>query len=160
MYTHTPMCVCVCDDDDADLFTPERPPHTRTARAQSPAAHRRRYSRPHHLRQGEHSPKARHPHSMMIYSPPKDTSPTRTARAQLPAAHSRRHSLPPPPQTRGTQSYGLALTLGLNPGLTPPPQTRGTQSCVCGWVSPAQLVGVERTPETEELVFKYTYTYL
>jgi len=39
------------------------PADTRTARAQPPAAHRRRHSRPHHHRDGEHSSIARQPHS-------------------------------------------------------------------------------------------------
>ena len=45
------------------VYARETPPHTRTARAQPPAAHRRRHSRPHHCRHGEHSPTARQPHS-------------------------------------------------------------------------------------------------
>ena len=46
--------------------------HTRTARAQPPAAHRRRHSRPRHRRHGEHSPTARQPHSNGLCSPPKE----------------------------------------------------------------------------------------
>ena len=45
------------------VYPRERPPHTRTARAQPPAAHRRRHSRPHHHRHWEHSFTARQPHS-------------------------------------------------------------------------------------------------
>jgi len=40
--------------------------------AQPPAAHRRRHSRPHHSRHGEHSPTARQPHSNGLCSPPKE----------------------------------------------------------------------------------------
>jgi len=47
-------------------------PHTRSARAQPPAAHRRRHSRPHHRRHGEHSPTARQLHSNGLCSPPKE----------------------------------------------------------------------------------------
>jgi len=39
---------------------------------QPPAAHRRRHSRPHHHRHGEHSPTARQPHSNSLCSPPKE----------------------------------------------------------------------------------------
>jgi len=44
--------------DDDDCIPRETPPHTRTARAQPPAAHRRWHSRHHHRRHGEHSPTA------------------------------------------------------------------------------------------------------
>jgi len=37
------------------VYPRETPSHTRTARAQPPAAHRRRHSRPHHRRHREHS---------------------------------------------------------------------------------------------------------
>jgi len=40
------------------VYPRETPPHTRTARAQPPAAYRRRRSRPHHRRHGDHSPTA------------------------------------------------------------------------------------------------------
>jgi len=45
------------------VYPRETPPHTRTAPAQPPAAHRRRHSRPNHRRHGEHSltPRARCP---------------------------------------------------------------------------------------------------
>ena len=49
------------------VYPRETPPHIRTARAQPSAAHRRRHSRPHHRRHGEHSPTARQPHSRRIY---------------------------------------------------------------------------------------------
>jgi len=49
------LYIGICDDD---CLPRETPPHTRTARAQPPAAHRRRHSRPHHRRHGEHSPTA------------------------------------------------------------------------------------------------------
>ena len=54
------------------MFTPERPPHSRTAQAQPPAAYRRRHSRPHHHRRGEHSPTARQPHSNGLCSLTKE----------------------------------------------------------------------------------------
>jgi len=54
------------------VYPQEAPPHTRTARAQPQAAHRRRHSRPHHRRHGEHSPTARQPHSNGLCSPPKE----------------------------------------------------------------------------------------
>jgi len=50
----------------------ETPLHTRTARAQPPAAHRRRHSRPHRCRHGEHSPTAHQPHSNGLCSPPRE----------------------------------------------------------------------------------------
>ena len=52
------------------VYPRETPPHIRTARAQPPAAHRRRHSRLHHRRHGKHSPTARQPHSNGLYSPP------------------------------------------------------------------------------------------
>jgi len=55
------------------VYPREKPPHTRTARAQPPAAHRRRHSRPHHPRHGEHIPTARQPHSNGLCSPPKES---------------------------------------------------------------------------------------
>ena len=54
------------------VYPRETPPHTRAARAQPPAAHRRRHSRPYHRRHGEHSPTARQPHSNGLCSPPKE----------------------------------------------------------------------------------------
>jgi len=54
------------------VYPRETPPHTRTARAQPPAAHRRRHSRPNHRRHGGHSPIARQPHSNDLCSPPKE----------------------------------------------------------------------------------------
>jgi len=45
------------------VYPRETFPHTRTARAQPPAAHRRRHSRLHHRRHEKHSPTARQPHS-------------------------------------------------------------------------------------------------
>ena len=54
------------------IYPRETPPHTRTARAQPPAAHRHRHSRPHHRRHGEHSPTARQPHSNGLCSPPTE----------------------------------------------------------------------------------------
>ena len=54
------------------LYPRETPPHTRTARGQPPAAHRRRHGRPHHRRHGEQSPTARQPHSNALCSPPKE----------------------------------------------------------------------------------------
>jgi len=53
------LCVCVM----MIVHPRETPPHTRTARAQPSAAHRRRHSRPHHRRHEEHSPTARQLHS-------------------------------------------------------------------------------------------------
>ena len=54
------------------VYLRETPPYTRTARAQPPAAHRRRHSHPHHRRHGEHSPTACQPHSNCLCSPPKE----------------------------------------------------------------------------------------
>jgi len=51
------------------VYPRETPPHTRTARAQPPTAHRRRHSHPHHRRHGEHSPTARQPHSIPLKRP-------------------------------------------------------------------------------------------
>ena len=54
------------------VYPRETPPHIRTARAQPPAAHRRRHSRPHHSEHGEHNPTVRQPHSNGLCSPPKE----------------------------------------------------------------------------------------
>jgi len=67
-----PLCLCPSLSMMMIVYPRETPPHTRTARAQPPAAHRRRQSRPHHRRHGEHSPTARQPHSNGLCSPPKE----------------------------------------------------------------------------------------
>ena len=79
----------------------ETPPHTRIAQAQPPAAPRPRHTGA----------------AMRIIVYPRETPPhTRTARAQPPAAH--RRLPPPPPQSRGTQSYSAPTPLK-QPMLTP-----------------------------------------
>ena len=74
--------VCVCTLMMITVYPRETPPHTRTARAQPPAAHRRRHSRPHHRRHGEHSPTARQPHSNGLCAPPKEGPGTGSALRQ------------------------------------------------------------------------------
>jgi len=70
--------------DDDCLPPRDTSPH-QDARAQPPAAHRRRHSRPHHRRHGEHSPTARQPHSNGLCSPPKDPGPGSALRRYGPA---------------------------------------------------------------------------
>jgi len=98
IYVYMYICVCVCAcvyiyimrmasvlvsvsggttgrgplNDADDCLPPETPSHTRTARAQPPAAHRRMHSRPHPRRHGEHNPTVRQPHSNGLCSPPKE----------------------------------------------------------------------------------------
>jgi len=50
-------------------YPQETPPHIRTARAQPPAAHRRRHSRPHHRRHGERCTDIDHASSKWKYWP-------------------------------------------------------------------------------------------
>ena len=69
------------------VYPRETPPHTRTARTQPPAAHRRWHSRLHHHRHGEHSPTARQPHSNGLCSPPKE-GPVRTDSPCYTCSHS------------------------------------------------------------------------
>jgi len=73
------------------VYPRETPPHTRTARAQPPAAHRRRHSRPHHRRHGEHSPTTRQPHSNGLCYHPR-----RWTQAQGQRLGKRNHARPPP----------------------------------------------------------------
>ena len=65
--------IYICIYGYIDIFMPpERPPHPGIARAQPHEAHLRRHSRPHHHRNGEHSPTARQPHSNGLCSLPKE----------------------------------------------------------------------------------------
>ena len=112
---HPPMTMIV--------YPRETPPHTRTARAQPPAAHRRRHSRPHHRRHGEHSPTARRPHSNG--HPASDDDDMLTP-AGYPPTHSSRHG---PQHTQHTAS--TAATPRYLQGRRLPLQTRRPHSNPC-----------------------------